>query len=1032
MKAWWFVIAVLVVASCSSLATAGPRVPTFVKTNAEVQIPQVVNIHTSESYAVAQGTLLYSENGISVIVIENKKLANGDGIKTYYIDFISSQLPPLAYMILIYPPPTIETYVVRGMASPELRAILTADFPELENQFLTENAAYGIKSATSEDILRQFAIWAYMGVDLASMRGYWLSIGLSEGGWIEVENWLASFAKASPARDITELDPSISASYEPQGYSAVEIGLANNGSNEAYVRAEVGTILNNNDKTNQNITIGETGVVFVPAGASKRMRLESYCINLSKGTPVENDVLVPTNKKDENLFILLSRAAGAGYTGMNRQYAVQDAVWYITDGRGTPSTEAQRLLLDNSEVKTWGDLSAAPWNSKSSTGGISYALPLAIILAISLATFWLFLKRKTVAKMWAIVIILVVAIAVALAPIPLTHTNKTGLTTDLHSSVGWQQIFEQNQLRKFSSYKELEHFVKTNEIAYYRGGYELFGGGVAISNTGFLTGATAAPKADVSGDYSTTNIQVLGVDEADIAKTDGKYVYAVSGDTVVIIDAYPAENAMILSKIKMEENPIEIFINENKLIVFGSTFIKVYDVSDRENPILRRDVSFDGYYFDSRMIGDYVYAIVSSPINYRGEEIALPKISFDGKDQTIPAYEIYYFDVLDYSYNFTTIISVNTQNDNEEISKETFLIGWTQNIFVSSNNIYITSTTYADGKILNSMGYPDTEETIIHKISIADGKIEYKFWGEVPGHVLNQFSMDEYQGYFRIATTTGWMEQNNVYVLDNGLKVVGKLEGLAPGEKIYSARFMGNRAYLVTFKKIDPLFVVDLKDPENPMVLGELKIPGFSDYLHPYDENHIIGVGKDAVDEESFAWYQGVKIALFDVSDPENPVEISNYAIGDRGTDSYVLSDHKAFLFSESKNLLVMPISLAKIDENKYPEGVPPNAYGDFVWQGAYVFNVSLENGFVFKGGITHMEDYTDYSDYCNYYLQYSPYSVKRSFYIDDVLYTISDKLIKMNNLEDLSEINEVALPGESNIYEPQWDVTGGISILPN
>jgi len=1027
MKAWWFVIAVLVLASCSSLATAGSQIPKFVKTNAEVQIPQIVNVKTSESYAVAQGMLLYSENGISVIVIENKTLANGDGIKTYYIDFIASQLPPLAYMILIYPPPTIETYVVRGMASPELRAILTADLPELENQLLTENAAYGIKSATSEDILRQFGIWVYMGVDLASMRGYWLSIGLSDEGWIEVENWLASFAKASPSRNITELDSTISASYEPQGYSAVAIGLVNNGTDEAYVLAEVGTILNNNDKTNQNITIGETGVVFVPAGASKRMRLESYCINLSKGTPVKNDILFPTKEKDESIFILLSRAAGAGYTGMNRQYAVQDAVWCITDNREASSAEAQMLLLDNSEVKTWEDLSATPWNSESSTGGISYALPLAIAIAMSLAAVWLILRRKTVVKMWVIAIILVIAIAVALAPFPLTHTDTTGLTTDLHSSVGWQQIFEQNQLRKFSSYKELEHFVKTNLTTYYRGGYELFGGGVAIPNTGFLPSVIAGPKADVSGDYSTTNIQVLGVDEADIVKTDGKYVYAVSGNTVVIIDAYPAENAKILSKIKMEENPIEIFINENKLIVFGSTFIKVYDVSDREIPILSRDVSFDGNYFDSRMIGDYVYVIVSSPIYYQEEKIELPKISSDGKDQTIPAHEIYYFDVPDYSYNFTSIISINTQNDAEEISRETFLIGWTQNIFVSSNNIYIISTTYADGKILNSMGYPETtEETIIHKISIADGKIEYKFWGEVPGHVLNQFSMDEYQGYFRIATTTGWMEQNNVYVLDNCLKVVGKLEGLAPGEKIYSARFMGNRAYLVTFKKIDPLFVVDLRDPENPMVLGELKIPGYSDYLHPYDENHIIGVGKDAVDEGSFAWYQGVKIALFDVSNPENPVELSNYVIGDRGTDSYVLSDHKAFLFSKSKNLLVMPISLAKIDENKYPEGVPPYAYGDFVWQGAYVFNVSLENGFVFKGGITHMENYADYS----YYPQYSPYSVKRSLYIDDVLYTISDKLIKMNNLEDLSEINEIGLPGVPNeINIVQWNVRPGLLV---
>jgi len=669
---------------------------------------------------------------------------------------------------------------------------------------------------------------------------------------------------------------------------------------------------------------------------------------------------------------------------------------------------------------------------------------LSIVLAISLAAVWFFLKRKTIVKMWVTTIILVVAIAVALAP-PLVHIDQTGLSADSHSSTG-QQI-EQNQIRKFSSYAELEHFIKTNLTTYYGGEYAVGTNGwganpVWAPNIGLSTGVRipeGSLEADVSGYYSNTNIQVFGVDEADIVKTDGKYVYAVSGNTVVIIDAYPAENARILSKINMGENPVEIFVNENKLVVFGSTFIKVYDISDRETPILTRDVSFDGNYFDSRMIGNYVYVIVSSPIYYSAENIELPKISSDGKDQPIPANEICYFDAPDYSYNFTTILSVNTQNDAEEISKETFLIGETQTIFVSTNNIYITTTKNSiyftgitNGNNLNSMVYPETtEETIVHKISIADGKIEYKSWGEVPGHVLNQFSMDEYQGYFRIATTTGWMENNNVYVLDEGLEVVGRLEGIAPDEQIYSARFMGNRAYLVTFKKIDPLFVVDLKDPENPTILGELKIPGFSDYLHPYDENHIIGVGKNAVDEGSFAWYQGIKIALFDVSDPQNPVEISNYAIGDRGTDSYVLTDHKAFLFSRSKNLLVIPISLAKINENEYPEGVPPYAYGDFVWQGAYVFNVSLENGFVFKGGITHMENNVDYSypPYSVYY-PYSDYSVKRSLYIGDVLYTISDGLIKMNNLDNLSEINEVALPGGSNIYENPWGAAPGVRVV--
>jgi len=243
------------------------------------------------------------------------------------------------------------------------------------------------------------------------------------------------------------------------------------------------------------------------------------------------------------------------------------------------------------------------------------------------------------------------------------------------------------------------------------------------------------------------------------------------------------------------------------------------------------------------------------------------------------------------------------------------------------------------------------------------------------------------------------------------LNIVGRLENLAPGERIYSARFMGERCYVVTFKKVDPLFVIDLETPTNPTVLGQLKITGYSDYLHPYDENHIIGIGKETVEAEEgdFAWYQGVKISLFDVSNVSNPIEIDKYEIGDRGTDSPVLSDHKAFLFDKTRNLLVIPVLVAEINEEKYPHGVPPNTHGDYVWQGAYVFNITLDQGLMFKGRITHLENDSDLKK-SGYYF-YSSYSVKRSLYIDNVLYTISNKKVKMNNLEDLMEINEIELP---------------------
>jgi uncharacterized secreted protein with C-terminal beta-propeller domain len=303
--------------------------------------------------------------------------------------------------------------------------------------------------------------------------------------------------------------------------------------------------------------------------------------------------------------------------------------------------------------------------------------------------------------------------------------------------------------------------------------------------------------------------------------------------------------------------------------------------------------------------------------------------------------------------------------------------------------------------------YAGTKKTPIHRFAIGGGEIEYAACGEVRGTVLNRYSMDEHEGYFRIATTAGalWgvgenLASNNVYVLDLELQVVGALEGLAPGERIYSARFMGDRCYLVTFKKVDPLFVIDLKEPSAPRVLGELKIPGYSDYLHPYDETHLIGIGKETIEAEEgdFAWYQGVKVSLFDVSVPEKPKELWKYVIGDRGTYSPALRDPKALLFDRNKNLLVLPIKLAEIDQTEYPEGVPPYAHGEYVWEGVYVFHVSMSQGLILRGRVAHSETLEP------------EHAIKRSFYIGEVLYTVSSAMLKMNSLADLQELNLVEL----------------------
>jgi len=633
-------------------------------------------------------------------------------------------------------------------------------------------------------------------------------------------------------------------------------------------------------------------------------------------------------------------------------------------------------------------------------------------------------------------------------------------------------------LNKFSSYEELKTFLETSSSL--PGNYWLKSGDAILESGDFSAQSNAfSPEPSVpvepsaaGSDYSKTNIQVEGVDEADIIKTDGEYIYIVSGGNITIVKAYPPEEAKVLSKINLDGGITGIFINGDKLAVFENeygiytvyetgiaidsasssevvneastddearvseprnattiqeepsilpppiryepptTSIKVYDISDKENPVLTRDFAVDGNYFSSRMIGDYVYVVATQYSFFMETDIVLPRVHSDNETEVISANDIFYYNFSDTSYSFTTIVALNIQNDAQEPTHETILLGGTSTIYVSQNNIYLTFPEYL-------MDVNETVKTTIQRIKIAKEAITFEAQGQVPGYVLNQFSIDEYNGYFRIATTVtnnNWRtfaeettSKNNVYVLDMNLDVVGKLEDLALGEQIYSARFMGYRCYVVTFRNIDPLFVIDLSDPTTPSVLGQLKVTGYSGYLHPYDENHIIGIGKETVydQKQDFAWYQGVKISLFDVSDVSNPVEVAKYEIGDRGTDSPILNDHKSLLFDREKNLLVIPVLLAEIDENDYVGEVPDRIYGEYVWQGAYVLDMSLD-GIVLRGQITHMNDNTDLLK-SGYYF-FSGYTIQRTIYIENVLYTISSMKVKMNNLETLVEINQVEL----------------------
>jgi uncharacterized secreted protein with C-terminal beta-propeller domain len=601
-------------------------------------------------------------------------------------------------------------------------------------------------------------------------------------------------------------------------------------------------------------------------------------------------------------------------------------------------------------------------------------------------------------------------------------------------------IFNSNvsPIKTFSSYKELKNFLTTNT----QGGYSYYSGGPLDSKFFVARGINPLPVpvqaaqtfgSSSENSYSTTNIQVAGVDEADIVKTDGNYIYVIANNSAYILDANP-QNARVLAKIAFNNTYLAgMFLSQdgNKLAVIGSqyvvyyysgggqniiepygygyysddvkTFINVYDISNKANPVLARNFTMSGSYFNSRMIGNYVYAVVSEPAYLVNETVILPRIYSGDNATDIAASGIYYADVVDNYFGFTTFVGLNIADEAQEPANMTIMTGGASSMYVSLSDIYVTYRS-SDGQGVN-----------IYRVHINENTLTFEAQGKVPGSVLNQYSMDEYNGYFRLATTswTNGPQQNNVYVLNMSLAVVGKLENLATGENLHSARFMGDKCYLVTFIKTDPLFVIDLSQPNAPKKLGELHIPGYSDYLHPYDETHLIGVGKETVEasEGDFAWYQGLKVSLFDVSNVNEPKQLSNYTIGDRGTDSPVLSDPKAFLFDKSKNLLVIPVNLAEIDKTAVAPG--PSAYGTFVWQGVYVFRLTLNDGFVLRGSVTQMEiNASLYPAFrpSDFYWMNRDYWISRALYIGNTLYTVSNARVQLNSLENMALIAKVDL----------------------
>jgi inhibitor of cysteine peptidase len=553
-------------------------------------------------------------------------------------------------------------------------------------------------------------------------------------------------------------------------------------------------------------------------------------------------------------------------------------------------------------------------------------------------------------------------------------------------------------------------------------------------STSFTTAAGASTSATPS--HSQTNAQVAGVDELDTVKNDGMYIYTVTNNTVAIVRAYPVTDAKLLAHVSVNGSLQGIFVDGNRLVVVSqqyqhyplpyatlqsgmgasiavypvyfniaqTTSLWIFDISNRASPVLTTTLVVNGTLAGARLIGDYAYLVATQPVYCTGP-IVLPENVVDGRPLMMGIASVYHSDIADVAHSFTTVVGINVTQVNPTPAAKIFLIGTSSNIYVSTHQIYLTQPIWSQN-----------EQTAVHRISIDGGSISYQATGTVSGHVLNQFSMDEFNGDFRIATTgygpgsvasTGgvspsYVQRTNLYVLDSGLHIIGRLEGLSPGEQFYAARFMGDRAYLVTFQRMDPLFVIGLQDPTQPKVLGQLNISGVSDYLQPYDETHLIGFGKSSqnVTWENAALFQGLKLSLFDVTDPSHPIDTSDYFVGDRGSDSPALTDHKSVLFDQSLNLLVIPLSIAL----NQTTATCTWCYNPPVWQGAYVFKVTVSNGIVLRGNVTQIPT-GQVPSWNN-----SGFYVTRALYIGSVLYTISNNMVKMNSLTDLTELDTVSL----------------------
>ena len=425
--------------------------------------------------------------------------------------------------------------------------------------------------------------------------------------------------------------------------------------------------------------------------------------------------------------------------------------------------------------------------------------------------------------------------------------------------------------------------------------------------------ASNAGAASQTGDYSVTNVRDMDVDEGDIVKTDGSYLYVVkSGSGVRIVDIQSREMQLVstIAPEELNESVEEIYLDGDSLVLVTSGYqssmkeqtedvyavdrytysaVCEYDISDREHPTLTGKITQEGTYRQSRKNGNCVYLLTQyspSVSDSLEDSDVMPLVN----EQKIDISNIYVQPEPDQT-DYLVVSGINLDHMDQAVSSKAVVSG-ADDFYMSQDHLYIYNSNWNNGK----------SSTQFLQFSCNEGEIQAGNAVEVPGYLNDTFSLDEYQGYLRVLTTEdGDSESNSLFVLDQDMKVVSSIRDLAGGETLKSARFAGEMAYFVTFRQTDPLFCVDLSNPEEPQVISELKVSGFSSYLHRYGEDRLLGIGYEA-DEDSGS-QTGVKLSMFDISDEQNIKELDRYVVKDAW---YLPFDYnyKAITVDPDKNLI--------------------------------------------------------------------------------------------------------------------------------